>query len=86
MIGRWVRGVHAKDGLYPVNGRELGQEVPIGQGKVDFARFIHELTVLGYNGDLTIEREIEGEEQIRDIRAARDYLEKLIQKEAGVHA
>ncbi len=86
VIGRWVRGVHAKDGLYPVNGRELGQEVPVGQGKVDFARFIHELTVLGYNGDLTIEREIEGEEQIRDIRAARDYLEKLIQKEAGVHA
>ena len=73
-----MRGVHAKDGLYPVNGRELGQEVRIGAGKVDFARLIARLREVGFDGSLTIEREIEGEEQIRDIMDAKTYLNRLI--------
>ena len=81
VLGPYVRGVHAKDGLYPTDGRALGREVPLGQGKVDFLRFLHELTLLGYDGDLTIEREIEGDEQIRDIRMARDFLMELLTKE-----
>ena len=48
---------------------------------MDFPRFLHELAVLGYDGDLTIEREIEGEEQARDIRMARDFLMELLIKE-----
>ncbi len=78
VFGRYVRGVHAKDGLYPVNGRELGQEVRIGAGKVDFARLIARLREVGFDGSLTIEREIEGEEQIRDIMDAKTYLNRLI--------
>ncbi len=78
VFGRYVRGVHAKDGLYPVNGRELGEEVKIGAGKVDFPALVRELGALGYDGSLTIEREIEGEEQIRDILDAREYLSGLI--------
>ena len=78
VFGRYVRGVHAKDGLYPVNGRELGREVKIGTGRVDFPALIRELSALGYDGSLTIEREIEGEEQIRDILDAREYLSGLI--------
>src|SRR2546422_879751 len=38
-----VQGIHAKDGLWPTNPRELGREVPIGQGKVDFPRIIARL-------------------------------------------
>ena len=78
VFGRYVRGVHAKDGLYPVNGRELGAEVRIGAGKVDFPRLIARLREVGFDGSLTIEREIEGEEQIRDIMAAKTYLSGLI--------
>lgn len=78
VFGRYVRGVHAKDGLYPVNGRELGQEVRIGAGKVDFARLIARLREVGFDGSLTIEREIEGEEQIRDIMDAKTYQNRLI--------
>ena len=77
VIGPLVKGVHAKDGLYPTNGDELGKEVPIGQGKVDFPCVIARLKELGYAGSLTIEREISGERQAADIRAAVEYLRRL---------
>ncbi len=78
LIGRYVQGVHAKDGLYPTDPRNLGKEVPIGQGKVDFPRIIQGLRELNYQGAITIEREISGPRQIEDVRAAKAYLEKLI--------
>ncbi|MHC1695259.1 MAG: sugar phosphate isomerase/epimerase family protein [Eubacteriales bacterium] len=78
MIGRYVRGVHGKDGLYPTNGRSLGQEVPLGEGKVNFEALIPKLHSMGYNGSITIEREIEGEEQQRDIIKGRRLLEDII--------
>lgn len=78
VIGRFVRGVHAKDGLYPTTGRELGTEVPLGQGKVNFPRLVAGLKEYGYEGALTIEREISGPEQRRDILAAKEILSKLI--------
>jgi len=77
VFGQYVRGVHAKDGLYPTGGTELGREVPLGQGKVDFPRLIERLKELGYQGALTIEREITGPQQIRDIKAAIEYLRPL---------
>jgi len=78
ILGPLVQGVHAKDGLYPVNPRDLGREVPIGQGKVNFPAFIKRLKEVGYAGPLTIEREISGAQQAEDIRASIAYLEKLI--------
>ena len=36
IIGEYVRGVHAKDGDYPTNGRKLGKEKPLGKGRVNF--------------------------------------------------
>ena len=78
VFGKFVRGVHAKDGLYPTDGQNLGEEVPIGQGKVDFPALIDRLKELGYSGALTIEREISGPEQIKDILEAKAFLEKLI--------
>lgn len=78
VIGKHVMGVHAKDGLYPTSGRVLGQEVPLGQGKVNFPALISRLKEVGYDGPLTIEREISGEQQVADIRAAKTLLEKLI--------
>ena len=80
VFGRYVRGVHAKDGLYPTSGRALGREVALGQGKVDFPGLVAGLKRLGYQGALTIEREISGPEQERDIRLARELLEGLIRE------
>ncbi|MGD0921629.1 MAG: sugar phosphate isomerase/epimerase family protein [Terriglobia bacterium] len=78
VFGTLVRGVHAKDGLYPTDPHHLGQEVPIGEGKVNFPRLIQRLKELNYRGPITIEREIEGPQQTEDIRKAKAYLEGLI--------
>ena len=78
MFGEFVRDIHAKDGLYPTDGRNLGKETPIGEGKVDFPKFVARLKEIGYDGPLTIEREISGEKQIEDIKSAKVFLETLI--------
>ena len=78
VFGPYVRNLHAKDGLYPTNGHDLGQEVPIGEGKVDFTALFQKLHALGYDSWVTIEREIEGDEQLSDILKARDYLRSVI--------
>jgi L-ribulose-5-phosphate 3-epimerase len=78
ILGPYVQGIHAKDGLWPMNPKDLGQEVPIGKGKVDFPRIIARLKEMNYRGAVTIEREISGPEQVADVRAAKVYLEKLI--------
>jgi len=78
LLGPYVQGIHAKDGLWPTNPKELGEEVPIGQGKVDFPRIIARLKELDYRGAVTIERETSGPQQMEDVRASKIYLEKLI--------
>jgi sugar phosphate isomerase/epimerase len=80
VFGAYVRGVHAKDGEYPTNGRDLGQEKPLGQGRVDFPRLIGALKALDYSGALTIEREISGAQQRADILAGKEFLENLIRQ------
>ncbi|MGH9540739.1 MAG: sugar phosphate isomerase/epimerase family protein [Terriglobales bacterium] len=78
VIGKYVKNTHAKDGLYPTDPRQLGQEVAIPHGKVDFPRFIARLKELHYQGPITIEREISGPRQLADVKAERDYLLRLI--------
>lgn len=78
ILGPYVQGIHAKDGMWPTNPKELGQEVPIGKGKVDFPVIIERLKLLHYRGAVTIEREISGPQQVEDVRASKTYLEKLI--------
>ncbi len=79
VFGRYVRGVHAKDGRYPTDPNHLGTETPIGEGKVDFPALIGRLKELGYRGSLTIEREISGPEQEADIRSSIEMLRRLCQ-------
>jgi len=78
IIGKYVCGVHAKDGEYPTNGRYLGVEKPLGEGRVNFQALVPKLKALGYAGALTIEREISGPKQIEDIRRAIELLSELV--------
>ena len=78
VIGKYVRDVHAKDGVYPTDGKKLGKEKPLGEGKVNIRALVKRLKEVGYDGPLTIEREISGEEQDKDIRSAKALLEELI--------
>ena len=77
-IGAYVRDVHAKDSLYPTDGHALGKETPLGEGKVNFPAFIAKLKELGYDSYITIEREISGEQQTKDILSGKALLESLI--------
>ena len=78
VLGRHVRNLHAKDGEYPTNGRELGREVPIGAGKVDFPKILARLLQLGFAGEIVIEREIDGPQQAADIQKSIAYLRGLV--------
>ncbi len=78
ILGQYVRDVHAKDGLYPTDGRHLGKETPLAQGGVNFPALLAALKKAGYDGPLTIEREISGDQQIKDIIEGKRILEELI--------
>ncbi len=56
-----------------------GQEVPLGQGQVNMAKFVEALKAAGFKGTLAIEREV-GDQQarIRDIALGVEVLRKLV--------
>lgn len=78
--GKHVRSIHAKDGCWPTNPSELGEEVQIGKGLVDFKQVFTKLHKLGYTGAVTIERETSGPQQIEDVRQEKIYLEKILRE------
>ena len=80
VFGHHVLGIHAKDGVYPVDPMKLGHEVRVGEGKVCFPGFVKRLKEVGYRGAFIIEREISGEQQIIDIKKTIGYLGKLLKK------
>ena len=71
VIGKYVKALHAKDGQYPVNPFDLGKEVPIPTGEVNFLKNI------GFSGHITIEYEL-GEQNKEYILKTKTYLEKII--------
>ncbi len=89
----YIVHTHAKDGkmiyyknpevLYGVTTEEelleddSCIEVPLGQGSVDFDKYLKALEEIGYKGYLTIEREV-GETPLKDITEALDFLKKKI--------
>lgn len=83
VFGKYVRNIHAKDGFYPTNGHDLGKEVRIGDGKVDFKALFQKLKELNYDSYVTIEREIDGAKQNEDVLYAREYLTKIITEVYG---
>jgi L-ribulose-5-phosphate 3-epimerase len=79
LLAPYVMGVHAKDAVYPVGTNPKGKEVAIGEGKANFPEIIKKLKAAGYDGDLTIEREIrESEQRQKDILSGKVYLESII--------
>lgn len=80
ILGPYVRGVHGKDGMYPTDGKKLGKEKPMGEGLVNYPVFIRRLHEYGYDGAITIEREIRGDKQIEDILSAKAMLEGIFKE------
>jgi sugar phosphate isomerase/epimerase len=80
LLGARVRSVHCKDAVWSDRpGETWGREVPLGEGDVDFAAFLRVLKRIGYDGPLTIEREIpqEPQRQKAEIGGAVKLLERL---------
>lgn len=83
----YIVHTHAKDGICLTDGKvELNNEqeiqaalghayleLPLGQGGVDWPNYLKALEEIGYNGFLTIEREV-GEDPSKDIGMAADFL------------
>jgi len=78
ILGEYVRGMHAKDALWPNRDESLGIEVPVGKGEVGFPLLISRLKEKGFQGPITIEREISGEQQKKDILEAKKFLEPYL--------
>jgi len=74
IFGPWVRGMHAKDGVWPNRGESLGQETRLGEGMVNFPLLLRRLKACGFTGPVTIEREISGPQQVTDIKHAMKLL------------
>lgn len=82
-VGKYVRSVHCKDGTWAKRpGQEWGCEMPLGQGDVGMYNYLKTLQEIGYEGPLTIEREIpqEPERQKAEIGHAVRLLTELKDK------
>ena len=78
IYGKYIKLVNCKDGLYPTDSRNLGKEVQIGEGQVNFPIFINKLKNIGYNGPVIIEREASRDKQWEnDITQSRQFLQVL---------
>ena len=85
-VASYVRSVHCKDATWAERpGEEWGAEVPLGEGQVDMEKYLRALAEMGYDGALTIEREI-AEDPVRqqeEIGSAVQLLER-IKRDIGV--
>ena len=70
VLKKYIVHTHAKDGVR-VDGR--GAELPLGEGAVDFPKYLAKLDAIGFDGFLTIEREV-GENPAADIEMAIRFL------------
>ena len=57
-------------------GKKYFREVPLGTGSVPFEKYLDALEEIGYNGYLTIEREV-GENPVGDIEIAVNFLNSI---------
>ena len=67
----------AKGGIEALNVADYFLETPLGDGDVDYAKYINALRGIGYDGYLTIERET-GENPICDIQKSLNTLRNII--------
>jgi sugar phosphate isomerase/epimerase len=74
ILAPWIVHTHAKDAVRYPDGRK--QEVPLGEGTVDFPTYLKALREIGFDGYLTVEREV-GDNPERDIRAAVEFLKTM---------
>lgn len=73
----YIVHTHAKDGIKTYDG--TNGERPLGQGGVPYIEYLSALKETGFDGFLTIEREV-GDNPIADIKLAYDFLTECLKK------
>jgi len=76
-LGKYIVHTHAKDGIQLSASPLKWQELPLGQGGVKWDDYLKTLHAVGFNGYLTIEREV-GDTPEADIKLAADFLEERL--------
>jgi len=74
LLGPKVFHTHAKDALVQSDGTYL--EVPLGEGWVDWPRYVANLQAQGYDGYFSVEREV-ADDPLGDVRRAVEFLKRL---------
>ncbi len=74
VLGQYVVHTHAKDALITEDGD--AREVPLGDGWLDWPRYVADLKEKGFTGYFAIEREV-GEDPVGDITRAVRFLQSL---------
>lgn len=78
VLGKYIVHTHAKDGVM-IGNMEGWEELPLGKGNVNFDEYLPALASTGFDGFLTIEREVGGNPEA-DIRMAADFLREKLEK------
>lgn len=78
VFGKYVMDTHIKDGAYPTSGKKLGQQLKVGEGMADIPEVIRRMQAVGYTGNYIIEREISGDQQIKDIADTIEFLRGIL--------
>lgn len=82
LLSPYLMGMHGKDGKYPEHGQPKGREYRLGEGEANYPVLVRQLKRIGFEGDITIERETpEGLERTQDLIHAKHYLEQLIEED-----
>lgn len=72
-----VKSIHIKDAVRTATPGQWGQEVPVGEGEVDWTAFVTVLAKGGYTGDMHIERE-GGDDRMGDAKKAIDVITRVM--------
>ena len=84
ILAPYIVHTHAKDGRlirekYVKKESPWWEELPLGEGDVNFPQYLKAMKEIGFTGFFTIEREV-GDNPVKDIIKARDFLRKLAEE------
>ena len=79
-LAPYIKSVHLKDGLPPIDPYELGKEVDFGTGFADFPKIFAMLSKRSFAGPFIIEREIPDSKQTEEIDKTLKTVKKLWQE------
>ncbi|MCX8037023.1 MAG: sugar phosphate isomerase/epimerase [Candidatus Sumerlaeia bacterium] len=79
-LGPYIASIHAKDAVPSGRKDEWGTERLLGEGAVNYPKFLRALRDAGFRGPLIIECEIPGTDPMHNVTHARDFLRRCLRE------